>query len=183
MQQHQQPPVPDKKVSHSVSKSAKNKKSKQKAKGKTESTEKESWRQGREPKLDGNKAGNVETSEIASDKSREKQPCSSTERTDLPLGDNALADDKEESVSSSDKKTEKVVTEEAAEKSEEKSESEGKSASDMKEGASVELAEENLDSQRESEKKTSGVDFQPELVIPLRSRGKGRAINDLVVPL
>jgi len=175
--------IADKKVTLSASKSAKNKKSKQKAKGKAVSTEKESWRQGREPKLDGNKDGNVETSEIASDESREKQPCSSTERTDLPSAANALVDDKEESVSSSDKKTEKVVTEEAVEKSEEKSESEGKSACDMKEGVSAELAEENLDSQRESEKKTSGVDFQPELVIPLRSRGKGRAINDLAVPL
>lgn len=152
-------------MSHSASKSSKNKKSKQKTKTKSESTDKESWRQEREPKLDSNAVNDTPAAEKSNDKSKEAEPTSSVESTVSQKEFDAPRSEKEEIVKSQNGKTGKVVVEETEEKHEEHS------ATEFKEVTSG-STEVNPADVCASEKNTSAVVFQQEPVVPLRSRGE-----------
>lgn len=172
VQQHRQPPVQEKKMTHSSSKSsAKNKRAKQKAKLKTESIDNEACVQEKKLDHDGNPGGNTKELKVANER-----PTVAETITLIGNTDNALTSEQNGGVlKSENRETEMAAPAEVRENVEKKSSPDAKSVNTRGLGEVETLTNSlevvnliknegvNLSNGHESEKKQ-------EAIIPLRSR-------------
>ena len=158
---------PEKKLSHSSGKSSKNKKGKQKGKGKADSAEKESWRQETVSKLEQSAVGEQPAPETPSDHSSETESTSHVQSTEPKQVTDTVINQEEQIVTPQDAIIENKV---AAIEPDERNEC------DKGMEPKAEVTSENevnyADTYRASEKAKSDAVFRQEPVVPLRSRGE-----------
>lgn len=165
-------------MTHSASKSSKNKKAKQRAKGKVESTDKESWRLENEPTQGNSVVDDGQISDVPSDKTKETKSTSSIESTEIQPRVKAADNDEEDGEDDQDENKGKLALPETVEDNGKKSGSDEISTREQNTAATLEESKEkvniltiqevDLAEKHVSEKKQTVV----EPVMPLRSRGE-----------
>ncbi len=160
----------DKKASHCASKSSKNKKGKQKGKGKTDSTGKESWRQEAVPKPEQSAVNEKQAAESSGDYSKETESTSSIHSTETKQTSETTTSEEEHIVKPQNGVTEnKVAVTETKERDEKRTEPKAEVTS----GKDANF----VDTCSASENVKSDVVFKQEQAVPLRPRGEFKIIQ------